>query len=77
MKKYLPWIVHGVGVLIGGFLGWLYWAKIGCLDGSCPIWSNMWISTGYGALLGFFIAGLIPLRKKRKDEEEAAPDSPN
>ena len=41
-----------LGVLIGGVLGYGYYKIIGCSTGSCPITSNPWISTFYGALLG-------------------------
>lgn len=45
-----------IGVIIGGALGYLYHKKIGCASGSCPITSNPYMSTLYGALIGFFIS---------------------
>ena len=60
-------ILHTVTMVLCGVLGWLYWYKVGCLNGACVIWSNPWIATGYGALLGFFIAGLIPQRRRGED----------
>jgi hypothetical protein len=44
------------GAVIGGILGYLYYKKIGCPNGSCPITSNRYISTIYGAILGIFIS---------------------
>ncbi|MCX6181878.1 MAG: DUF6132 family protein [Bacteroidetes bacterium] len=41
-----------VGVLLGAIGGYWYYAKVGCATGTCPITSNPWISTLYGALLG-------------------------
>ena len=51
MKKF--WNI-GV-VIIGGILGYGYYYYIGCRSGVCPISSNPWISTGYGALIGFVL----------------------
>ena len=44
-----------IGTVIGGLLGFLYYKKIGCPSGSCPITSNPFSSTIYGALLGFMV----------------------
>ena len=40
------------GVVVGGMLGYTYYATIGCASGGCPITSNPWISTFWGALIG-------------------------
>ena len=41
-----------LGVALGGAAGFAYYALIGCSSGSCPITSNPWISTAWGAALG-------------------------
>ncbi|MBS1261606.1 MAG: hypothetical protein MAG453_00935 [Calditrichaeota bacterium] len=71
MNKRLTVIVHIAGVLAGGFLGWLYWAKVGCVTGTCPLTANPWITTGYGALLGFVVAGLIPAGKHARERADS------
>jgi hypothetical protein len=38
--------------IVGAGLGYWYYAAIGCERG-CAITSNPWISTAYGALIGF------------------------
>ncbi len=40
------------GVFIGGALGYAYFYFIGCSSGGCPITSNPFVSTFWGALLG-------------------------
>lgn len=40
------------GVVIGATLGFLYGKFIGCRSGACPLTSNVYSSTLYGAFLG-------------------------
>lgn len=40
------------GVIIGAISGFLYWKYVGCSTGTCPITSNPYISTAYGAVMG-------------------------
>lgn len=44
-------------VLGGGVLGYAYYRFIGCASGTCPITSNPYISTIYGAVMGYLISG--------------------
>jgi hypothetical protein len=39
----------------GGVLGFAYYKLVGCRTGACPITSSPYISTLYGALLGYLI----------------------
>jgi hypothetical protein len=57
IKIYYP-------ALIGGLLGYLYYHYIGCLNGSCPISGNPYISTIYGAFIGSIFV-IDKLRKKK------------
>jgi hypothetical protein len=41
-----------LSVLTGGILGYGYYRLVGCSSGACPITSNPYISTIYGAGLG-------------------------
>ncbi|MFC1489990.1 DUF6132 family protein [Candidatus Latescibacterota bacterium] len=45
-----------IGPVIGAVLGYGYYRLIGCSSGTCPITSNPWISTLYGAIMGFMVA---------------------
>ncbi len=53
MKKYwFKFILFGVA---GGLLGYAYYYFIGCRTGSCPLTTNPFITSGYGALMGFVL----------------------
>jgi cell division protein FtsW (lipid II flippase) len=67
-------LIHKFGrilpTVLGALGGYAYYFWIGCVSGTCPITSNPWISTGYGALLGFLISpGLQEFLKKKKEKE--------
>ncbi len=55
-------------VLIGAALGYAYYYFIGCRTGSCPISSNPYISTIYGAVAGLILA--LPSKKKNELKNE-------
>lgn len=44
-----------VGAVIGGGLGYLYYKKVGCPSGTCPITSSRFGSITYGAMIGLMI----------------------
>ena len=46
-----------LAIVLGAAGGYAYYHFVGCSTGTCPITSNPYISTGYGALVGFIIAG--------------------
>jgi len=50
-KKRNIWRL-GIGVLIGASLGFAYYYFVGCNSGTCPITSNPYITTAYGAAFG-------------------------
>ncbi len=54
------WLKRTLAVLVGAAGGFAYYYFIGCTSGACPITSNPYISTAYGALIG----GLIGMQKK-------------
>jgi hypothetical protein len=41
--------------LLGALAGYAFYHFIGCSTGTCPISSNPWISTMYGAGMGFLL----------------------
>jgi len=45
-----------IGLAGGGGLGFGYYKLVGCASGTCPLTSNPWIATIYGAVMGLLIA---------------------
>jgi len=45
-------IKRSLGIALGATAGFTYYATVGCASGGCPITSNPFISTGWGALMG-------------------------
>jgi hypothetical protein len=61
MKKYLKLILYGS---IGGLLGYAYYYFVGCANGgSCPLTSNWYITTLYGAAAGVVLG--LPQKSKQ------------
>jgi hypothetical protein len=56
LKRYL---VEIISVVLGAVGGFLYWKFIGCLSGTCFIKSVWYMSTIYGALIGYIAGSLI------------------
>ena len=52
----MPWRTL-LFVLGGASLGLLYQRLVGCRTGACPLTSNQYTVTIYGAMLGFFFSG--------------------
>jgi hypothetical protein len=51
-------LLHMALYVVGGaVLGFGYHKLVGCRSGACPITANPYISTLYGALVGFFAGG--------------------
>jgi hypothetical protein len=47
-----------IGIVIGAALGFAYYKFVGCASGACPITSNPYISTLYGAVMGALLSGV-------------------
>ncbi len=47
------WLKRIGASAFGALGGFAYYYFIGCTSGACPISSNPWISSGYGAVMGY------------------------
>lgn len=56
---------HVIGILLGVIGGFLYYTYVGCASGTCAITSNPWISTLWGAALGYLISDMFVKPKKK------------
>jgi hypothetical protein len=59
-----------IGIIIGALGGYLYYAKVGCVSGTCAITSNPWISTAWGGAFGYLIFDIIKGKKSRKEPDQ-------
>jgi hypothetical protein len=46
------WMYRGLFAAAGAAAGFAYYTFIGCTTGSCPITSNPYLMTAYGAVVG-------------------------
>ena len=74
IKKSLtrPIVKRIAASLLGAAAGFAYYYYIGCASGTCPITGNPYISTAYGAAVGFL---LFPTRKAKAQQEDNTPDA--
>ncbi len=63
-------IRYGVGILLGGTLGYIYFSTIGCQSGGCIITSDPIVTILYFGVLGGFFASLF----KKKKQDAGSPD---
>jgi phage shock protein E len=56
------WIKRGVFASLGAGAGFAYYYFVGCASGTCPITSNPYISTAYGAVVGALLAPRKPVQ---------------
>jgi xanthine/uracil permease len=66
-------IISVVGLVIGAVGGYIYYAQVGCVSGTCGITSNPWMSTAWGAAFGYLVFDMVPKNKKglKKDGTES------
>lgn len=69
MKTFFKnnWL-YFIGALFGALGGYVYWAEVGCLSGTCPITSSPYLSILWGTAMGALLFGLF--QKKKVNEKE-------
>ncbi|MDR2231984.1 MAG: DUF6132 family protein [Tannerella sp.] len=56
-----------IGAIIGGVGGYVYWFKIGCTSGTCPITSSPVMSVIWGGLMGSLLVGMFKKKEEQKN----------
>ena len=54
-----------IGILVGGAGGFAYYHFVGCASGTCPITSNPYMTTIWGAVMGYLVFDMF----KKKEHE--------
>jgi hypothetical protein len=73
IKKYR---LIATGILVGLSGGYLYWQKVGCVTGACPITSSPVNSSLYGAMMGGLLFSLFKKEKNENIKNEAGENDP-
>jgi len=61
-----------LGIILGTIGGYLYYLKVGCVNGTCAITSNPWLSMLWGAALGYLLFDMF--NKKKKELKKTVKD---
>ena len=48
-----------IGMLVGVIAGYVYYIKVGCNSGSCPITSNPWMTMLWGLMMGYLVGDMF------------------
>ena len=66
-KENLILIILTLTGIIGGYI---YWRTVGCISGTCPIFSRWYLTMIYGGFMGYLIGDIIKgyMLKRKKDE---------
>jgi len=55
-----------IGMLIGVVAGYIYYIKVGCNSGSCPITSNPWLTMLWGLMMGYLLGDMFNKEAKKE-----------
>ncbi|MCP4550608.1 MAG: hypothetical protein GY834_00890 [Bacteroidetes bacterium] len=61
-------LISLIGLILGIAGGYLYYSEIGCVDGTCAITSNPWLSMLWGGAIGFLLFNMFSRKSKDKRE---------
>lgn len=71
MNRYKTLKIKIISTVIGAAGGFLYWNFVGCTTGTCPIKSVWYLSTLWGAAMGYLLGDLAGIfMKKRESKSE-------
>jgi len=63
-----------IGAVIGVIGGYIYYWKIGCVSGTCPLTSNPWFSMAWGGVLGYLIGDFFSKKPMKKNTSSSEND---
>jgi hypothetical protein len=62
-------LFSAIGALLGAAGAYMYYLKVGCATGNCAITSSPWVSTLWGAVMGYLIGDIISPRNENGKSE--------
>ena len=74
LHKRIP-LIPIIGAIVGAIGGYIYYIKVGCVSGTCPLTSNPWISTLWGAAAGYLVFDIFTKKKKKKNTDDENQDT--
>ena len=69
--RFFP-LVSLIGLILGTVGGYLYYSLIGCSSGSCAITSNLWMSSLWGAAMGYLLGDMFRAKEKPATKSDAS-----
>jgi len=61
-----------IGTVLGAVGAYIYYLKVGCSTGTCAITSNPWLSTLWGAVMGFLVGDIFSPRKTKDNNGDTS-----
>jgi hypothetical protein len=58
------------GLILGAIGGYIYYIKVGCVSGTCPITSNPYMSIIWGSVMGYLLGDLFKKSPKTQTKAE-------
>lgn len=70
-RRYLKFLTLKsiIGMAIGVVGGYIYYIKVGCVDGACPITSNPWMTMFWGLMMGYLLGDMFNKEIKKEKKE--------
>jgi hypothetical protein len=62
--KHKKFLVISIGIVVGLIAGFLYWKKVGCASGTCPLTSHWYSTTAVGGVLGYLFSDIFASKIK-------------
>jgi hypothetical protein len=70
-RRYLKFLTLKsiIGMVVGVVGGYIYYIKVGCNSGSCPITSNPWMTMLWGLLMGYLVGDMFNKEVSKKEKK--------